>query len=81
MHKSPFCMPEAKAALADLWTHSVDCLDQMRALVQKRAAESASVPLSVSVPHYADAVGKGKLCVAANLGLSMHSVSPASSRG
>eukprot|EP00969_Alexandrium_andersonii_P086547 3815687-Alexandrium_andersonii.AAC.1 len=44
-HKSPFCMPEAKATLADLWTRSVDCLGQMRALVQKRTAESANVPL------------------------------------
>eukprot|EP00969_Alexandrium_andersonii_P055046 2426065-Alexandrium_andersonii.AAC.1 len=59
MHKSPFCTPGAKAALADLWAHSVDCLDQMRALVQKRTAEQANVPLSVSVPHYVDAAGKG----------------------
>eukprot|EP00969_Alexandrium_andersonii_P039631 1736248-Alexandrium_andersonii.AAC.1 len=31
LRKSPFCVPEAKAALADLWAHSVSCLEQMRA--------------------------------------------------
>eukprot|EP00969_Alexandrium_andersonii_P264575 11693795-Alexandrium_andersonii.AAC.1 len=44
MRKSPFCMPEAKAALADLWTHSVGCLDQMRDLAKKRSAGSSSAP-------------------------------------
>eukprot|EP00969_Alexandrium_andersonii_P152156 6728557-Alexandrium_andersonii.AAC.1 len=59
MHQSPFCVPEAKAALADLWTHSKHCLGQMRDLAKKRTAESSSAPLSVSVPHFVDSVGKG----------------------
>eukprot|EP00969_Alexandrium_andersonii_P303491 13416665-Alexandrium_andersonii.AAC.1 len=48
LHESPFCVPEAKAALADLWTRSVSCLEQTRALVQTRMSEpsSAAVPLS-----------------------------------
>eukprot|EP00969_Alexandrium_andersonii_P075821 3342442-Alexandrium_andersonii.AAC.1 len=56
MHESPFCVPGAKAALADLWTHLVSRVEQMRALVQQRAADSSSatVPLSEAVPHYAD---------------------------
>eukprot|EP00969_Alexandrium_andersonii_P356977 15447736-Alexandrium_andersonii.AAC.1 len=58
-HKTPFCVPEAKAALADLWTHSVSCVEQMRALVQQRAAESSTVPLSETVPHSVGTVGKG----------------------
>eukprot|EP00969_Alexandrium_andersonii_P211046 9320989-Alexandrium_andersonii.AAC.1 len=52
MHKSPFCVPEAKAALADLWIRSVSRVGQMRALVQQRTAESSSVPLSETVPRY-----------------------------
>eukprot|EP00969_Alexandrium_andersonii_P296943 13121963-Alexandrium_andersonii.AAC.1 len=59
MHQSPFCMPECKAALADLWTHSKHCLDQMRNVMKQRTAESPSVPLSASVPHFVDSVGKG----------------------
>eukprot|EP00969_Alexandrium_andersonii_P120646 5334778-Alexandrium_andersonii.AAC.1 len=31
----------------------------MRALVQQRTAESSTVPLSETVPHYVDTVGKG----------------------
>eukprot|EP00969_Alexandrium_andersonii_P370008 15476347-Alexandrium_andersonii.AAC.1 len=56
---SPFCVPEAKAALADLWTRSASCVEQVRALVQQRAAKSSTVPLSETVPHYVDTVGKG----------------------
>eukprot|EP00969_Alexandrium_andersonii_P322237 14237868-Alexandrium_andersonii.AAC.1 len=52
VHKSPFCVPEAKVSLADLWTHSVSCVEQMRAWVQQRTAESSSVPLSETVPRY-----------------------------
>eukprot|EP00969_Alexandrium_andersonii_P132933 5878814-Alexandrium_andersonii.AAC.1 len=59
MRKSPFCIPEAKAALADLWTRSVSCVEQMRALVQQRTAESSTAPLSEAVPYYVDTVGKG----------------------
>eukprot|EP00969_Alexandrium_andersonii_P214306 9464261-Alexandrium_andersonii.AAC.1 len=61
MHKSPFCVPGAKAALADIWTHSVSCVEQMRAAVQKRTADpsSAAVPLSEAAPHDVDTVGRG----------------------
>eukprot|EP00969_Alexandrium_andersonii_P297196 13133754-Alexandrium_andersonii.AAC.1 len=59
LRKSPFCVPEAKTPLSDLWTHSVDCLGKMRAVMQQRTAESAGVPLSATVPRYIDAVGKG----------------------
>eukprot|EP00969_Alexandrium_andersonii_P249131 11010814-Alexandrium_andersonii.AAC.1 len=59
MHQSPLCMPECKAALADLWTYSIDCLNKMRVVVQQRDPETAGVPLSTAVPHYIDAVGKG----------------------
>eukprot|EP00969_Alexandrium_andersonii_P070462 3109732-Alexandrium_andersonii.AAC.1 len=59
MHQSPFCMPGAKAALADLWAHSKHCVDQMRNLMKKRTAEASNVPLSASVPHFVDSVGKG----------------------
>eukprot|EP00969_Alexandrium_andersonii_P025796 1126172-Alexandrium_andersonii.AAC.1 len=31
----------------------------MRALAQQRAAESSTVPLSETVPHYVDTVGAG----------------------
>eukprot|EP00969_Alexandrium_andersonii_P256101 11322037-Alexandrium_andersonii.AAC.1 len=57
LHTSPFCVPEAKAALADLWAHSASCVEQMRASVQQRTADpsSAAVPLSEVVPHYVDA--------------------------
>eukprot|EP00969_Alexandrium_andersonii_P166519 7358447-Alexandrium_andersonii.AAC.1 len=51
-------MPEAKAALAVLRAHSKHCLDQMHDLVKKRT-ESPSVPLSLSVSHFVDSVGKG----------------------
>eukprot|EP00969_Alexandrium_andersonii_P180888 7993379-Alexandrium_andersonii.AAC.1 len=55
--KSPFCVPECKAALADLWTRSLSCLEQMRATVLARVADptSAAVPLSEAVPHFVDA--------------------------
>eukprot|EP00969_Alexandrium_andersonii_P013425 586175-Alexandrium_andersonii.AAC.1 len=39
LRKSPFCVPECKAALADLWTHSVSCLEQMRATVLARVSD------------------------------------------
>eukprot|EP00969_Alexandrium_andersonii_P255696 11303068-Alexandrium_andersonii.AAC.1 len=59
MRQSPFCIPECKTALADLWTHSIDCLNKMRIVVQQRAPETAGVPLSATVPRYIDAVGEG----------------------
>eukprot|EP00969_Alexandrium_andersonii_P295161 13047560-Alexandrium_andersonii.AAC.1 len=59
VHKSPFCMPEAKAALADLWTHSLDRVEKMHVVAQQRSSESAGVPMSAAVPRYVDAVGKG----------------------
>eukprot|EP00969_Alexandrium_andersonii_P258011 11408803-Alexandrium_andersonii.AAC.1 len=33
--------------------------DRMRDVVQQRTSEGASVPVSVTVPHFVDAVGKG----------------------
>eukprot|EP00969_Alexandrium_andersonii_P172180 7611373-Alexandrium_andersonii.AAC.1 len=54
LHQSPFCMPECKAAVADLWTHSLDCVTKMRDLVKQRTPESTVASLSATVPHFVD---------------------------
>eukprot|EP00969_Alexandrium_andersonii_P177446 7846684-Alexandrium_andersonii.AAC.1 len=61
LRKSPFCVPERKAALADLWTRSVSRLEQMRATAHARVSDpsSAAVPLSEAAPRFVDAVGRG----------------------
>eukprot|EP00969_Alexandrium_andersonii_P084659 3733455-Alexandrium_andersonii.AAC.1 len=60
LHQNSCCYPDCKAALADLWTHSLDCVTKMSALVKQRTQEQHGTPLSATVPYFVDSVRKDR---------------------